>query len=266
MRMKLFFSGRPSEVKYSGLPLRTWRKPVCSLPSMVKAAARTAPVFSSSPSTHIWSTTTLKRSSASRSESKSMSYLKISSVIWSRCAPLSPSLRAERNSEPPTLPLSTTVRTSTSRLSTVSRTASPVSSSCMRWPSPRTKRSARSLPLTGRSTDSWVLGVTWPIAAFAPGCASTRCRSAAGMPSCSNRCLSEAPRRTVTACQLSPRLPFCRASDSGGSFSDRVWMGVAGVGCSTVSKPGTMVPSRPTMVATKLACAHWRRVQRPLKP
>ena len=49
MRMKAFFSGRPSPVKYSALPLRAKRKPVCSLLPVVKVAASTGPVLISLP-------------------------------------------------------------------------------------------------------------------------------------------------------------------------------------------------------------------------
>ena len=66
-----------------------------------------------------------------------MSYLKISSVIELMLAAVRPALRAERLSERPTLPLSTTVRVVVSRATTFSLTLSPSSVSSTRWSASR---------------------------------------------------------------------------------------------------------------------------------
>src|SRR5690606_13142274 len=62
LRMKLFFNGRPSAVKYSPLPSRSKRTAVNGLPLAVNTAAVTGPLRISSPSRQVCSTTTLKRS------------------------------------------------------------------------------------------------------------------------------------------------------------------------------------------------------------
>ena len=62
-----------------------------------------------------------------------MSYLKISSVIELMFADVSPALRADRFSERPTLPLSTTVRVVVSRAMTRSVILSVPTTSSTRW-------------------------------------------------------------------------------------------------------------------------------------
>ncbi|MNN30163.1 hypothetical protein D3C81_1438030 [compost metagenome] len=93
-RMKLFFSGRPLRSKYSDLPLRSKRKPVYVLPPVVNVAASTLLVSMRSPSRQVSSITTLKRSPCFRSLEKSMSYLKMSSVIVAMAEGDRPALRA----------------------------------------------------------------------------------------------------------------------------------------------------------------------------
>ena len=75
--------------------------------------------------------------------------------------------------------------------------------------------------------------------------------------------------RRVTICQLSPVWPRSLAT---GQRRQRQGEGGAapasarGVGMARSAKPGTMAATSTARVANRLACAHWRRVQRPLKP
>ena len=143
---------------------------------MVKVAASTGPVLASWPFFQVWSTTTLKRSSSSRSESKSMSYLNISSVSWFNCALPSPSLRAEANSDLPTSPLSTTVRVVISCGTERSRRASPSNSSSTGsspMPGAASMRIARTLPSLGRLKLSAVPGRSFRNAGLIFGCCMT---------------------------------------------------------------------------------------------
>ncbi len=171
-------SERPSAVKYSGLPSRRWRKALLSLPSTVNVAASTGPVLASGPFFQVCSTTTLKRSLASRSESKSMSYLNISSVSWRSCALPRPCLRAEANSESPTVPVSTTVRVVTSCGTARSRKASPLNSSSTGsspMPGAASMRIARTEPSAGRLKLSAVPGRSLRSAGLIFGCCITVC-------------------------------------------------------------------------------------------
>ena len=216
MRMKLRLSGRPSAVKYSALPLRSKRKPECSLPPTVKVAACTGPVPISSPSRQIWSTTTLKRSLAPTSSLKSMSYLKISSVSVLMLLPDRPCLRAERNSERPTSPLSTTVRVSVGR----SITCLLDVVAAQRHLDAMGRRRGRSAacaaaPSTGRSKPSTVPGLSRVSDVLRAGLRrARRCMVAAGMSSC----VEQRPQRlpaTAPSPAASCRLLWPRSCASG---------------------------------------------------
>ncbi|MCW0416976.1 hypothetical protein NB689_002730 [Xanthomonas sacchari] len=208
--------------------------------------------------------TTLKRSPGCRSLSKSMSYLKISSVIVAIADGDSPALRAATYSELVISPLVTTVRVLVSRSITFSLMSSSSSDSSTRWVASRSKRRARRSPVVARSKPISAPGRSLVSASCVPGWSSTRCITVAGRPSFSNTEPRVCPDSIRTTCQLSVIAACCCwASEIGGNGSASVACVVCSGTSMALEKPGTIVATIAPMVANRLAWIQWRRVQRP---
>ena len=263
MRMKLFFSGRPSAVKYSALPLRSKRKPVWVFLPVVKVAARILPVPIRSPSRQVSSTTALKRSPGCTSL-KSMSYLKISSVITAMAAGLSPALRPAAYSELSISALVTASRVVVARSSTFSWILSPSRASSTRWVGPRSKRKPRSCRSPSMRKPNSVPGRRRVSASRLAGVSRIRCRVADGTPMSSNTSPRVCPDSTWTTSQNAPASRSADLMVSGGNCSGKVALACE-AGCNCAEKPGTMVASSTPRVRNRLACSQCWRVQRVLK-
>src|SRR5690606_867470 len=234
------------------------------LPPVVKLAARMRPPPMRSPSRQTSSTTALKRSPGCTSL-KSMSYLKMSSVMTAIEAGLRPALRPAAYSERSISALVTATRVVVARSSTFSRILPPARLSSTRSVGLRSKRKPCSWPSSSSAKASSVPARRRLSGSRLPGCSRIWCITWLGRPIEANSPPRVWPPWISTTSHWCPGWALAGARTvSGGRLSGRVACS-CDCGSGWAEKPGMMVATSAPRVANRLACSQWRRVQRVLK-